>query len=252
MERRVRLQKFIAEAGICSRRKAEQLILEGKVRVNGEIVRVLGVKVNPEKDIVEVEGQVVKPKKKRYVALHKPKGYICTRSDEKGRKCVFDLLPPEWSNLYPVGRLDRGSEGLLFLTNDGEFAFRLTHPRFSVPKVYYVEVRGPFSPLLVEQMLKGVEDRGELLKAEKVKVLSSSSRRATLEITLTEGKNREIRRMMSTLGLRVERLVRTQIGPIRLGELPPGKWRVLTQAEVDALWKVVQGGANRANTGRPD
>jgi len=237
---KIRLQKFLAEAGVASRRGAERLMLEGRVTVNGVPVRLLGTKVDPEKDIVQVDGQVVRPRKKLYVALHKPRGYVTTRSDEKGRKCVFDLLPAEWRNLYPVGRLDRQSEGLLFLTNDGDFAFRLTHPRFQVPKTYFVVVQGKVEPPHVERLLKGIRDRGQLLRAKEARLLSSARARSRLELILTEGKNREVRRMFKALGFKVERLVRTKIGPIPLGELPEGKWRVLTKTEVQTLFRLTE------------
>ena len=237
---KIRLQKFLAEAGVASRRAAEQLMLEGRVTVNGVPVRLLGTKVDPEKDVVQVDGEVVRPRKKLYVALHKPRGYVTTRSDEKGRKCVLDLLPPEWRNLYPVGRLDRQSEGLLFLTNDGDFAFRLTHPRFGVPKTYFVVVQGKVEPAHIERLRKGIRDRGQLLRVKEARLLTSARTRSRLELVLTEGKNREVRRMFKALGFRVERLVRTKIGPIPLGELPEGKWRVLTKTEVQTLFRLTE------------
>lgn len=231
----VRLQKYLAEAGVASRRGAEVLIAAGRVRVNGDPVTKLGSRVDPARDEVSVDGQVVRPRRKLYVALHKPPGYVCTRRDPQGRPVVHDLLPPEWRDLYTVGRLDRQSEGLLFLTNDGEFALRLTHPRYGVRKTYQVTVTGRVEAQALQPMLEGVRHRGEVLRACAVRLLSASRRRSVLELELAEGKNREVRRLCACLGLKVERLVRTRIGRIGLGDLPPGRWRTLTGPEIKTL-----------------
>ena len=230
----VRLQKFLAEAGVASRRASEQIILAGRVAVNGQIVRELGTKVLP-RDEVAVDGQPVRARRKLYVALHKPPGYLCTRRDPEQRRTVADLLPKEWSNLYSVGRLDRDSEGLLFFTNDGQFSLRLTHPRYGARKTYLVTVEGRVEPSLVQKFLRGVEDGGELLKAEKGKILSVSNSRSVVELELAEGKNREIRRLFAAANLSITRLQRIRIGPIKLGELPEGKWRTLTEPEIKSL-----------------
>ncbi len=231
----VRLQKFLAESGVASRRASEEIILAGRVRVNGQIVNELGTKVHPGHDEVLVDGAKVKPKRKIYVALNKPRGYICTRRDPADRRIVSDLLPAEWQHLQSVGRLDRDSEGLIFLTNDGQFSLCLTHPRYGVRKTYRLTVEGCVEPPLLEKFLKGVVDEGEKLKADKARILSANNTSSVLELELMEGKNREIRRLCAGLNLTVLRLQRTRIGPIRLGELPEGKWRTLSDAEIKTL-----------------
>jgi len=231
----VRLQKFLAEAGVASRRASEGLIREGKVSVNGEIVRELGTKVDPHKDSVIIAGQIVRPRRKIYVALHKPAGCVVTRNDPEGRSTIFDLLPAEWRHLYPVGRLDYNSEGLLFLTNDGDFALRLTHPRYGVLKRYELTVEGRVNRSVEREFVRGVVDKGDRLKARSAHIVSSSKSQTVIELELGEGKNREIRRMCAVLGLQVRQLVRQQIGKIKLGQLRNGKWRTLTEAEIKSL-----------------
>ena len=230
----VRLQKFLAQAGIASRRASEAIILAGRVEVNGRSVTRLGTQVDPAKDVVTVSGKPIQPLSHRYVAVHKPKGVLCTRKDERGRALLGDLLPPDW-DLKPVGRLDRDSEGLIFATNDGEFALRMTHPRYNVPKVYTVEVKGKVPQTALAQFTEGVEDAGELLRARKATLVSSTRARSIVRIELTEGKNREVRRLFATQKIKVIRLTRMQIGKIKLGELPPGKWRTLTETEIQTL-----------------
>lgn len=231
----VRLQKFLAESGVASRRASEQCIAEGRVTVNGEVVRELGTKVDPSRDQVAVDGRSVKPKRKLYVALNKPPGVVCTRRDPEDRNTVADLLPKEWSNLFPVGRLDFSSEGLIFLTNDGDFCLKLTHPRYGVRKKYRVTVEGRIDEDLAEKLVKGMVHEGERLKAERARVLVSNNTASLLEIELAEGKNRELRRMFEVLGRNVAKLQRIQIGPIKLGELRVGRWRTLTDAEIKHL-----------------
>ncbi len=231
----VRLQKFLAEAGVASRRASEELILAGRVRVNGEICRQLGTKIDPAHDRVEAGGKPLKPRRKLYVALHKPPGYLCTCADPEGRRTIGELLPREWRHLYSVGRLDFNSEGLLFLTNDGQFSLRLTHPRYGIRKTYRVVIAGRVEPPLLEQMVKGVIDAGERVKAEKARLVSASNKQSIVELELVEGKHREIRRLCAALGLEVRRLQRLKIGPIKLGELPPGRWRTLTEPEINSL-----------------
>jgi len=231
----VRLQKFLAEAGVASRRAAEQIILAGRVTVNGEVVTQLGSKVDPQHDRVEVDSQRVTLKRKHYLALHKPRGYICTRKDEQDRQTVHDLLPKEWANLYTVGRLDCDSDGLIFLTNDGEFSLRLTHPRYGVRKKYFALVEGRVDEKMLSDFTRGVVFGGEKLKAERARLLSANNSHSEVELELAEGKNREVRRLFESQGLFVERLTRVQIGKIKLGELKPGKWRTLTDAEIKSL-----------------
>jgi 23S rRNA pseudouridine2605 synthase len=231
----VRLQKFLAEAGIASRRAAEQFILDGRVAVNGQPVRLLGSKVDPRHDLVEVDGRRIQARRKLYIALHKPPGYICTRKDELQRKTIHDLLPREWDSLHSVGRLDRESEGLIFLTNDGEFSLHLTHPRYGVRKKYVAIITGRVEEAVLKKFLTGVRHGEDLLKAEKAVLVSANNSSSVVELELAEGKNREVRRLFESQGLFVERLARLQIGKIKLGELKPGKWRTLTEAEINSL-----------------
>ena len=231
----VRLQKFLAEAGVASRRASEQIILAGRVAVNGRAVCELGTKVDPACDKISVDGRPLKLKRKLYVALHKPRGFICTKDDPEKRHTIGDLLPKEWSNLHYVGRLDYDSEGLIFLTNDGEFTLKLTHPRYGVRKIYRVLIEGRVDYARVAPLTVGVDDDGEKLRAEKVRILKVGNSTSVLEVELREGKNREVRRMFEVLGLQVVELKRTQIGPIKLAELPLGKWRTLTEPEIKSL-----------------
>lgn len=231
----VRLQKFLAEAGVASRRASEQIIREGRVAVNGRTVSELGTKIDPEHDRVTVDGRPLKIKRKLYVALNKPPGYICTRRDPESRKIISELLPPEWSNLVSVGRLDCASEGLIFLTNDGDFCLKLTHPRYGVRKKYRVTIEGRVDEELPRRLEKGLTHEGELLKAERARILATGNATTLLEIELAEGKYRELRRMFEVLGRQVAKLQRIQIGPIKLGELRVGRWRTLTGAEIDSL-----------------
>ena len=232
---KVRLQKYLAEAGVASRRAGEKIILAGRVAVNGRTARELGGKVDPGQDEVTLDGTVVRVKRKLYVALNKPRGYVCSRKDELDRRTIGSLLPGEWSNLYSVGRLDYESEGLIFLTNDGEFSLRLTHPRYEVRKKYVATVTGRVSPEMAGRLTRGVTDAGELLKAERARVVSANNSNSVVELELAEGRNREVRRMFASQGLEISRLVRTQIGKIKLGELPSGKWRALTETEIKSL-----------------
>jgi 23S rRNA pseudouridine2605 synthase len=231
----VRLQKLLADAGVGSRRGCEPIILEGRVAVNGQVVRQLGTKVDPLHDHVTLDGRRIHARRKLHLALHKPRGYLCTRRDPEHRQTVGELLPVEWGNLYTVGRLDRESEGLIFLTNDGEFSLHLTHPRYGVTKRYHVEIEGRIEPAELAQLERGVQSGPDRLRAKSARLLKATNSRSFVEIELAEGKNREIRRMFEVLNRVVLRLVRVQIGPIKLGELPPGKWRTLTEAEIRSL-----------------
>jgi 23S rRNA pseudouridine2605 synthase len=231
----VRLQKYLSEAGVASRRASEQIILAGRVRVNGQVVQTLGARIEPGRDSVEVDGRPLKPRRKLYVALNKPPGFLCTRSDPFHRRIASDLLPVEWRHLSTAGRLDRDSEGLIFLTNDGDFALRLTHPRYSVRKTYRATVEGKVQPPMLHKFLAGIEDAGETLKAEKARLISANNSHSVVELELGEGRNREVRRLFSSQGLNVTRLQRIQIGRIKLGELPVGKWRTLTEPEIKSL-----------------
>ncbi len=231
----VRLQKFLAEAGVASRRASEPIILAGRVQVNGQPVRVLGTKVDPDRDAVTLDGKPVRARRKLYMALHKPVGCVCSRQDELGRPTVYDLLPKEWQNLHSVGRLDFNTEGLLFLTNDGQFALCLTHPRYGVRKKYIATVEGKADRAMLERFLRGVWHTGEKLRAQAARLISAGRMRSVVELELAEGKNREVRRLFESQGLAVKRLQRTQIGKIKLGELKPGRWRALTETEIKTL-----------------
>ena len=231
----VRLQKFLAEAGVASRRGSELVITSGRVTVNGVVVSALGVKIDPARDRVAVDGRALKAKRKLYIALHKPPGYVCTRSDGQTRDKIADLLPKEWTELFSVGRLDCQSEGLIFLTNDGDFCLKLTHPRYQITRIYVARVEGRVTPEMLRQCTAGIESEGEILKAVRARLISANNSTSVVELALTEGKNREVRRMMTALRLTVLRLQRVQIGPIKLGELPAGRWRALTEPEIKSL-----------------
>ncbi len=229
------MQKFLADAGVASRRAGEQFILEGRVAVNGETVRLLGTKVDPDHDKIAVDGRLVRAKRKIYAALHKPAGCVCSRQDEHGRPTIYELVPREWETVQSVGRLDYDSEGLIFLTNDGQFALRLTHPRYGVRKKYIATVEGEVTSGMLSQFTAGLWHLGEKLKALSAKIVSGSRARSVVELELGEGKNREVRRLFESQGLTVKKLQRTQIGKIKLGELKPGKWRTLSDVEIKTL-----------------
>lgn len=232
---RVRLQKFLAEAGVASRRSGESIILEGRVTVNGQLIQELGVKIDPVHDHVTVDGRPLKVCRKIYVAINKPRACLSTRSDPEKRATVLDFLPTEWKTLYPVGRLDYESEGLLFLTNDGDFCLHLTHPRYGIHKKYIATVEGRVEDAQLNRLVQGVTHLRERLKAERFRVLDRNNTHTIVELELAEGKNREVRRLFEALGFAVTRLSRIQIGPIKLGELPQGKWRTLTETEIKSL-----------------
>jgi 23S rRNA pseudouridine2605 synthase len=225
----------LAEAGLASRRACEGVILAGRVSVNGRVTQTLGTKVHPGQDEVLVDGQLVKPRRKLYIALHKPRGYLSTRKDPLKRRTLVALLPKEWDHLASVGRLDAESEGLIFLTNDGEFALRLTHPRYGVHKIYRATVEGRVEPAVLQRFLRGIEDAGETLRAEQARLISANNSHSVVELELAEGRNREVRRLFESQGRTVTRLQRVQIGRIKLGELPSGKWRTLTEPEIKSL-----------------
>ena len=232
----IRLQKYLAEAGVASRRTAEQIILEGRVCVNGQVIRLLGSKVDPARDSVTLDGKPIRAKRKVHLALNKPRRCVCSRKDESGRATLYELLPPEWrTTLYSVGRLDYDTEGLIFLTNDGEFALRLTHPRYQVLKTYRAVVEGRVEAGSLETFRRGVFHQNERLKAQRVRLISSNASRSVVELELAEGKNREVRRLFESQGKTVTWLQRTQIGRIKLGELKPGRWRALTDPEINSL-----------------
>ena len=234
----IRLQKILSAAGVASRRASEQMILEGRVMVNGETVLELGSKADPAKDVIKVDGRRIKTEiAQRYIVLYKPKGYVTTRSDPEGRRTVMDLIG-EGAYIYPVGRLDYDSEGLLLMMTDGELAARLMHPRHEVDKVYEVIVMGTPDPRAVEKLRKGVFIEGGRTYPADVHVgttVKGSRPTSKLTITIREGRNRQIRKMCSAVGLPVRDLRRIKMGPIGLGRLNPGQWRDLTPEEVRRL-----------------
>ncbi len=231
-----RLQKVLAKAGMASRRHAEELITGGKVKVNGKVVTELGTKVDAYKDKIQVNGKPIPPpEKKVYLLLNKPRGYVTTLSDERGRKTVIDLLEGVEQRVYPVGRLDYDSEGLLLLTNDGELTQALTHPKHQIKKTYLARVEGVPEPEKLQAMTKGLQlEDGPTAPAE-VKIAGIQDDRALLQISIHEGRNRQVRRMCEHIGHRVLRLRRVRMGPLELDNLKPGEFRPLTKQELREL-----------------
>lgn len=233
-----RLQKYMAHCGVASRRKCEELIESGQVRVNGEVVTELGVKVDPNRDTVKVGRRILRPQHKVYYLLHKPKNCTVTASDELGRRTVLDVVKDIKERVYPVGRLDRDSEGLLILTNDGDLAHYLTHPAFGVRKVYRATVEGHLEAGALQDLVKkGVRLGGALVKPLAAKLIKSLRETTIVEITVGEGINREVRRVFAAMGHEVKRLVRIQEGPLTLRGLGKGNYRPLTKGELQKLQK---------------
>ncbi|HIZ29636.1 MAG TPA: rRNA pseudouridine synthase [Candidatus Fournierella merdipullorum] len=245
-----RIQKVMAEQGLCSRRAAEQIILEGRVKLNGHPVR-LGDKMDVNRDVLMIDGErirLVKKQEYHYLMLHKPRGFVTTTSDERGRKTVMDLLADYPVRVFPVGRLDKDSEGLLLLTNDGGFANLMMHPSHGVSKLYRVTVHPRADESQVVALSKGVTlDDGTVTQPAVVNVVDEPGR-TVLEMTIKEGKNRQIRRMCEAVGLEVVRLRRRAMGAVKLGMLQPGQYRELTKSEVAALRAAAQKGKARART----
>ena len=232
----VRLQAFLAHSGVASRRAAEDLIAAGQVFVNGKSVTAPGTKIRPGVDQVEVQGRPVEVQPPTWLALHKPKGYVTTRLDPYGRKTVYELIPEKYHGLFHVGRLDRDSEGLLLLTNEGDLANRMLHPSFGVTKEYWADVEGKPTTEEMHRLTEGVEADGEVMHAESVRRLhQTAENQHRLSVVMREGKKREVRRMLEAIGHPVARLIRRRFGPVSIGELKPGKWRVLAEAELAAL-----------------
>lgn len=224
----VRLQKFMADCGVASRRACEALIDEGRVKVNGKIVKAQGVKIDPINTKVEVDNELISATKtKTYLAFNKPAGILSTMSDPEGRPSLQDFFGSWPDRLFHVGRLDKESEGLIILTNDGQWAHESTHPSFGVEKTYLVQTEEPISRSAFQNLMEGVELDDGLAKP-----ISVARRGAMIEVVIHEGRNQIVRRMFDALGYPVERLIRTAIGSIKLGELPPGKWRSLNSVEL--------------------
>lgn len=235
----IRLQKVLAAAGFGSRRACEQLIAAGRVQVNGRTAS-LGVRVDPRHDLIALDGAPVPTAEGlAYLALHKPRGMLSTMSDERGRPCIGDLVADLSKQLHHVGRLDADSEGLILLTNDGALSHRLMHPSFGVVKTYLAEVDGVVARSVTRQLRAGVELDDGLVAVDEVKVVDTTPNRSVLELSLHEGRNHVVRRLLAAAGHPVTRLVRVAVGPVRLGDLKPGRRRHLQQGEVHALYRAV-------------
>ncbi|MCF7959045.1 MAG: rRNA pseudouridine synthase, partial [Phycisphaerae bacterium] len=234
-----RLQKVMADAGIASRRQCEGMIYKGLVKVNGVVVKEMPIMVNPGEDEIVVSGKKLVFEKKVYYLLHKPKRVVCTNYDPDDRRKACDLMPGVRERVYPVGRLDADSNGLLIMTNDGELANQLTHPRYGVPKTYIVEINSRINGADIEKLQKGffIATNGRA-SMDRIKVLKRDQSRSLLEITLCEGRNRQIKRMLARLGHKVKKLTRIKFGPLTLRGLGIGQYRALTKREVEILYKI--------------
>ena len=238
---KIRLQKYMADAGIMSRRAAEEEIKNGNVSINGHVAE-LGQKVDPRNDVISYRGKRIIYEKKEYtyIMMNKPRGYLCSTTDDRGRKCVTDLLDGVDARVYPVGRLDLVSEGILLLTDDGELKNRLTHPKHTIGKVYRVKVAGKVSDEQMEILTSALVIDDYKIQPVAVSVSSEDESGTVLKMTLFEGRNRQIRKMCEAAGLTVKRLSRISIGNLKLDGLPVGKWRYLEQHEVDYLYKATK------------
>ena len=234
----VRLNKFLADNGVASRRRSDELILGGKVLVGGDVVTELGTKIDPRTQVVDVDGVILKsdPRERRYYILHKPAGVVCTNEVRETRPRAIDLITdPKKGRIFTVGRLDEESKGLLLLTSDGEFAERIAHPRYGVPKTYLVRVPGQITDEAVQKIREGVYLSEGRTAGARVVVKRRTANGSTLEVTIQEGRNREVRRIFVRVGYKVSSLTRTQIGPLDIRGLREGKWRALSREEVEAL-----------------
>ncbi|MCA9067792.1 MAG: rRNA pseudouridine synthase [Planctomycetaceae bacterium] len=231
----VRLQKFLASAGLGSRRHCEEYITDGRVTVDGETVTDLGVKVDPHRQVIQVDGERLKPQKKRYYLLNKPPGYVCTNHDPMGRPRAIDLVPQDDARLFTVGRLDENSRGLILITNDGELAHRMAHPRFSISRRYQVQVAGKPTPETLKQLREGIHFADGKFFVSRVHIVKTQGKSTILEIELHQGRNRELRRMLARVGHKVMSLERVTFGPLKLGSLGLGKSRSLRESEMTEL-----------------
>lgn len=238
----IRIQKVLSEAGVASRRKSEQMINEGRVKVNGHPATI-GMKINPRKDLVIVDGNKIDIStkiKKQYIAVYKPRGYVTTMKDEFGRKDVSQLVTKVGTKIYPIGRLDQHSEGLLIMTNDGDFANKLMHPRHKIMKTYRVTTSETVTNEQIAQLAEGIVIEGKKTLPAEVKILVEEDNRTVLQIGIKEGRNRQIRKMFEAIGADVKRLKRTQIGIVRLGMLKPKEYRNLTKVELEYFQNMIE------------
>jgi len=236
---KIRLQKFFTDCDVLSRRAAEEEIQNGKVLVNG-VRAEIGQKIDPENDVVEYGGRVITPPPKnvyKYIMLNKPRGYLSTVTDDRGRHTVTELVADAHARLYPVGRLDMDSEGLLLMTNDGELTYKLTHPKHDIPKIYHVKIEGRVSTEQMRALATPMEIDGYKILPVKTEVVTAKNEHTVLRMTLYEGRNRQIRKMCEAHGLNILRLCRVAIGELSLGNLAPGKWRYLTKSQIEYLKK---------------
>ncbi|MBQ9757958.1 MAG: rRNA pseudouridine synthase [Clostridia bacterium] len=248
----IRLQKYLANAGVASRRAAEKMIAEGRVSVNDEIIREMGVQIDEDYDVVKVDGEAVKnTEKKYYIMLNKPVGFVTTVSDDKGRPTVMDLVSDISARIYPVGRLDYDTEGLLLLTNDGDLTFKITHPKHDIAKTYVAEVTGNITMDTILQLRRGVMVDGVKTSPAEVEVVGATQYGTKVEITIHEGRNRQVRKMFEALGCIVKKLKRTKEAGLTLGHLPSGKWRKLSESEVNMLKKIEAAGTKGKNSSKP-
>ena len=246
----VRLHVLLARCGVGSRRHCEELIESGRVTVDGEPVSEQGLRVNPDRQRIEVDFEPLRPDRHAYYMVNKPKGVLCTNADPDGRKRVIDLFPATAGRLFPIGRLDENSVGLILVTNDGELSHRLAHPKFRVPKVYQVHVAGVPSPETLKKMQEGMYFSDGRFKADRVKKIKTRGKSTILEMTLSEGRNREIRRLLARVGHKVMKLERVQFGPLKMRGVAPGQYRALTKNEVELLQKYSEGWRGRADEER--
>lgn len=248
-----RLQKVLAAAGVDSRRHCEELITTGRVTVDGKVMTELGAKVDPERQRVCLDGERIKPERKQYYLINKPKGFLCTNDDPSGRPRVVDLLPPQAGRLFTVGRLDENTEGLLLVTNDGEVAQRLAHPRFQVERHYRVQVAGDPAPEIFDQLKEGFYFTEGKFRVREVRRVGRQGKSTILQIVLTEGQNREVRRLFARVGHKVLNLKRIAFGPLKLADLETGEFRKLNGVEIGELLKLADGRPVRrtSSTGAP-
>lgn len=246
-----RLQKVLASAGVASRRECEELIVEGRVEVDHQVVTELGTRVDRQRQEIRVDGETLRRPKLVYFAVNKPEGVVTTARDPSGRPRVIDLLPPNSPRVFPVGRLDLASEGLILVTNDGELANGLTHPRHGVEKIYQVQVAGQVEQETIAKLHRGMHLAEGFAHVKHVRIKSRRKRSTILEMVLDEGRNREVRRLLARVGHKVQKLRRIAVGPVRLGDMPPGAVRLLTPKEIHSLEHAVTRGPRHDDRSRP-